>query len=56
MANYTVELNYNARIVVDVDAENEGDALGKAREIAEIAPMSSFNITEEERGRILNVN
>lgn len=55
MAHYTVELNYNARIVIDVDAHDEGDALSKAREIAETAPMSSFNLTEEERGRILSV-
>ena len=56
MANYTVELNYNTNIVIDVEAADEGEALHKAREIAEQAPMSSFNITDENNSRILSVN
>lgn len=54
--NYTVELNYTASIILDVEAENEGEALHKARELAEQAPMSSFFIVEEEQSKILNIN
>lgn len=54
-AHYTVELNFLASIVLDVKAEDEGDALQKARDIAEQAPMSSFAIVEENNSRILNV-
>ena len=53
--HYTVELNYNASFTVDVEANDEGEALSKARELAEMAPMSRFTIVEESRSRILNV-
>lgn len=56
MANYTVELNYNARITLDVEANEEGEALGKARELAEEAPITSFNLTEENNARIVALN
>lgn len=56
MASYTIELNYLTSITLEVEADNEGDALHRAREIAEEAPMSSFSIVEEENSRILNVN
>ena len=56
MANhYTIELNYKASITVDVEANDEGEALTKARELAEMAPMSRYTIIEESRSRILNV-
>ena len=44
---YEVELNYNAQIVVVVEADNEGEAMGKAREIAEEADMDEFVLTTE---------
>ena len=34
MANYTIQMNYNASIVVEVSAENEGEALDLARDKA----------------------
>lgn len=52
---YTVELNYGATIAFDVTAKDEGEALQKARDLAEQAPMSSFTIVEENRSQILNV-
>lgn len=52
---YTIELNYNAAIIVDVMAKDEGDALGKAREIAEEADMSQFTLTEEFESKVLNI-
>lgn len=56
MANlYTIEFNFSASIVIDVEANDEGEALTKARELAEMAPMSRFSITEEHNSRILNV-
>lgn len=53
---YTVELNYTSSITVDVEANDEGEALHKARELAEQAPMTSFAIVEEQRSRIVNIN
>lgn len=56
MANlYSVELNFDTSIVLEVEANDEGEALAKARELAEMAPMSRFSITEEHNSRILNV-
>lgn len=54
MANYTVELNFNACITLDVEASDQGEAFAKARELADIAPMSSFTITSENEARIIN--
>lgn len=53
---YTIQLNYNASIVVNVEGEfnDEGEALGKAREIAEDADINEFTIGEEKESRILN--
>ena len=50
---YTIELNYNARIVVNVDANDEGEAYEKARTFAEEADMSDFVLTEEKESRVL---
>lgn len=50
---YTIELNYNARIEQTVEAENEGEALDKARELAEEADMDDFTLTSERESRIL---
>lgn len=50
---YTIELNYNAQIVQTVEADNEGDALDKARTLAEEADMREFVLTTERESRIL---
>ena len=52
---YTVQLNNIASITLDVEANDEGEALQKARDLAEEAPMSSFSILEELQSNILNV-
>ena len=53
MAWYEIELNYNAKITQMVQAENEGEALDKARDLAEEADKSDFIIGEERESRIL---
>ena len=53
---YTVQLNNVASITLDVEARDEGEALQKARDLAEEAPMSSFSILEELQSSILNVS
>jgi hypothetical protein len=50
---YTIELNYNARITIPVEADDEGSALDKARNIAEEADMSDFILTEEKESRVV---
>ena len=50
---YTIELNYNARIVKSVEADDEGEALEKARLLAEDADMKEYNLTEEKTSRII---
>lgn len=52
---YTIELNYNAAITFDVIAEDEGEALSKARDLAEEADMSQFTLTEEFESKIINI-
>lgn len=59
MANrkYTIQLNYNASIIVDVEVEAtqnaEGEALEKARNIAEDADIREFTICGERESQIL---
>lgn len=57
MKKYTIQLNYNASIIVDVEVENtpnaEGDALEKARNIAEDADIREFTIGSERESQIL---
>lgn len=54
---YTIQLNYTASIIVDVEVENtqhaEGDALEKARNIAEDADIREFTIGNERESLIL---
>lgn len=54
---YTVQLNYKASIIVDVEVENspnaEGDALEKARNVAEDADIREFTIGNELESQIL---
>ena len=54
MRKYTIQLNYNASIVVDVSANDEGEALDKARTKAEDADIRQFTICGERESQILN--
>lgn len=54
MTKYTIQMNYNASMVVEVLAENEGDALDKARDIAEDADIRQFTIGTENESRIIS--
>lgn len=47
MAQYTIEINYKASITQTVEADNEGEALDKARNLAEEADMEDFVLVEE---------
>lgn len=53
MTKYTIQMNYNASIVVDVFANDEGEALDKARDKAEDADIREFTIGNENESRIL---
>lgn len=53
MARYTIQMNYNASIIVEVNADNEGEALDMARDKAEDADIREFTICEELPSRIL---
>lgn len=54
MSKYTVELNYKTSIMVTVEAKEEGEALDKARNIAEEADMREFIIQDELESRIIS--
>ena len=53
MAKYKIQYNYNASIVVEVDAKDEGDALEKGRNIAEEADIKQFTICGEREAQIV---
>ena len=55
MAKYTVQLNYIAAIEVEVEANDEGIALDKARDAAEDADMNEFILTTEKESKIINI-
>lgn len=50
---YSIQMCYNATIVVDVEAEDEGQALDRARDKAEDADIRQFTIGSENESRIL---
>jgi hypothetical protein len=52
---YTIELNYVAsiRVTVNGDFRDEGEALDKARNMAEDADMNEFTIGNELESRII---
>lgn len=56
MGNFTIEINYLASIVKTVDAVDEGDALNKARDMAEESDINEFVLVEERESRILATN
>lgn len=53
MGKYLVQLNYNASIEVSVEADDEGEALDKARDFAEEADIRQFSLCGENDSRIL---
>ena len=55
MSQYTIESKYVVTITHSVEANDEGEALDKAREIAEDADINEFTIGEERESKILNV-
>ena len=55
MKKYTIQLNYNASIIEEVHADDEGEALDKARDLAEDADIRQFTIGSERESKILSV-
>jgi hypothetical protein len=53
MGKYTIKYNFNASIVVDVEAKDEGEALEKGRNIAEEADIKQFTICGEREAQIV---
>jgi ketol-acid reductoisomerase len=53
---YSVEIVYKAKGIFTVQAEEEGMALGKAREAAEDADINEFVLEDEMESRIVNVS
>lgn len=54
MARFKVQCNFNASIVVEVDAKDEGEALDMARNMAEEADVKEFVICGERESQILS--
>ena len=53
MTKYTIQMNYTASIIVDVMANDEGEALDMARDKAEDADIRQFTLGNEMESRIL---
>lgn len=51
---YEIEMKYVATITHTVEAEDEGEALDKARDWAEEADIEEFTIIDEMESRILS--
>ena len=56
MAIYTIKIEYKAHYMATVDAKDEGDALHKAREMAEEADANDFVLTEENESRVVSID
>ena len=56
MHKYTIQMNYNASIIVEVMADDEGQALDKARDKAEDADIRQFTIGSENESKILRTD
>ena len=50
---YTIQLNYNASIIIEVTGNDEGEALENARNYAEDADIREFTIGNERESQIL---
>jgi len=53
MRKYTIRYNYKASIVVDVFANDEGEALEQGRNKAEDADINEYSICGELESQIL---
>lgn len=53
MGRFKVQMNYNASIVFEINAVDEGAALDKARDMAEDADIRQFVICNENDAKIL---
>ena len=53
MAFFTIKLNYKASVVFEVEADDEGKALDKARNLAEDADIDQFSVGEELDSEII---
>lgn len=53
MGKYKIQYNFNASIIVDVEAKDEGEALEKGRNIAEEADIKQFTICGEREAQIV---
>lgn len=53
MGKYQIQYNYNASIIVEVEAKDEGEALEKGRNIAEEADIKQFTICGEREAQII---
>ena len=51
--NFRVQLIYKVRTIEEVEANDEGEALAKAREHAEQASLDNFEFIEEEDSKML---
>ena len=56
MSKYSIQYNYNASIVVEVEAKDEGEALDKGRNIAEEADIKQYTICGEREAQIVGRN
>ena len=53
MGRYTIQYNFNASIVVEVEGKDEGEALENGRNIAEEADIKQFTICGEREAQIV---
>ena len=49
-------MNYNASIIVEVMGNDEGEALDKARDMAEDADIRQFTLSGENESKILRTD
>ena len=56
MGTYTIETKYVATITHTVEANDEGEALDKARTLAEEADMEEYVFTEELESQIVGTH
>ena len=54
MSKFKIQLNYNASYTTEVEAKDEGEALDKARNMAEEADLKEYVICGERESLILN--
>lgn len=56
MAQYTIEINYRVTTTQVVEARDEGEALDKARDLADETDLSDMLISEELESKVVNVS